>query len=133
MELLEVAENENLTIACLRGLIDTDGSVSRRGRNGSQFCIQFTSHNKPLLKQVNKIGRELGIFTFYDKVGTGTNKWANILRYFEIVGSSNLKHIIRFHLRTKGKTIYLNELPEYFKKDLYKNLDLPFKTKGLVG
>ena len=75
-----IFKNKELVVACLRGLIDTDGSVSRRGRNGSQFCIQFTSHNKLLLNQVDVIGKKLGIFTFYDRTGTGTNKWKNILK-----------------------------------------------------
>ena len=126
----KILNDEKLSIACLRGLIDTDGAVSRRGRNGSQFCIQFTAHNKLLLDQVNEIGKKLGIFTFCDKTGAGTNKWKNILRYFEIVGSSNLRHIVRFDLRNKGKTIYRYEVSNYFRQDLYRNMNLPFKIKG---
>ncbi len=128
----QILEDKKLSIACLRGLMDTDGSVSRRGRKGSQFCIQFTSHNKFLLKQVYDLGKKIGIFTFYDKTGAGTNKWENIKKYFQIVGSSNPKHIVRFHLRTQGKTIYRYEVPNYFKQDLYRNLDLPFKLEGPV-
>jgi hypothetical protein len=126
----QIIENKNLTIACLRGLIDTDGSVSRRGINGSQFCIQFTNHNPFLLEQVIAIGKELKIFSFSDKTGAGTNNWENIERYFRIVGSSNLKHIIRFDLRSKGINVYRKEIEPYLKKGLYSNLILPFKTKG---
>jgi hypothetical protein len=129
----QILNNKKFTLSCLRGLIDTDGSISRRGRKGSQFCIQFTNHNKTLLNQVIKIGRELGIFTFSSQTGTGTNKWVNIERYFRIVGSSNLKHIIRFHLRKfENKTIYRKDLLSYFKQDLYNGLDLPFKLSGSV-
>lgn len=128
----KILYDKKLSIACLRGLIDTDGSISRRGRNGSQFCVQFTSHNKSLLKQVSDIGKNLGIFTFFDKTGAGTNKWGNITKYFRIVGSSNPKHVIRFILRLKGTKIYRNETLNYLKKDLYRNLELPFKMKGPV-
>ena len=128
----KILENKELAIACLRGLMDTDGSVSRRGRGGSQFCIQFTSHNKELLEQVNEIGKELKIFTFHDKTGTGTNKWKNIIEYFRVVGSSNLRHIVRFNERLKGNTIYQKEVKEYYEKDLYKNINLPFRISGLV-
>lgn len=126
----QILESRKLTIACLRGLIDTDGSVSRRGRGGSQFCIQFTAHNKFLLSQVIEIGKKLGLFTFVDKTGTGTNKWDNIVKYFRLVGSSNMKHIVRFHLRSKGNTIYRSELPKYFRQSFYRNLNLPYKEGG---
>lgn len=127
----KILNNEKLSIACLRGLIDTDGSVSRRGRMGNQFCIQFTSHNKFLLHQVYEIGKKLGIFTFLDKTGTGTNKWENIIRYFKIVGSSNPKHIVRFLLRREGKSIYRDELSNYLGQRKYKSLNLPFVLKGV--
>jgi hypothetical protein len=127
----KILQYVNLSIACLRGLIDTDGSISRRGRNGSQFCIQFTSHNKELLEQVNQIGRNLKIFTFSDKTGAGTNKWENIVKYFQIVGSSNPKHIVRFLLRKEGENIYRDDLPYYFKQERYKDLNLPFILKGV--
>ena len=127
----QILRNMDLSIACLRGLMDTDGSVSRRGVGGSQFCVEFTSHNKLLLKQVYDIGKRLGIFTFCSETHAGTNKWDNIEKYFRIVGSSNLRHIVRFHLRKyKNKTIYQKDLPKYFEQDLYKNLKLPFRTVG---
>ncbi|MFH1311517.1 MAG: LAGLIDADG family homing endonuclease [Nanoarchaeota archaeon] len=126
-----IIKNKRLSIACLRGLIDTDGSISRRGRKGNQFCIQFTSHNEYLLKQVNEIGKRLKVFTFNDKTGTETNKWDNIIRYFQIIGSSNPKHIIRFLLRKDGKTIYRDDLPYYFKQEKYRTLNLPFTLRGV--
>ena len=127
----KVLKNISLSKACLRGLIDTDGSVSRRGRNGSQFCIQFTSHNKKLLKQVIVIGSGLKIFTFKSETGSGTNKWENIVKYFKIIGSSNPKHIIRFLLRKEGVNIYRDDLSYYFEQERYKNLNLPFTLKGV--
>ena len=126
----KILQDNKLSIACLRGLIDTDGSISRRGRNGSQFCIQFTSHNKYLLEQVKKIGADLNIFTFGDETGCGTNKGDNIKRYFDLVGSSNLRHIVRFNEKfSKGNTIYKKDVLNYYQKGLYSRLDLPFKIK----
>lgn len=128
----QIMKNKKNLFACIRGLIDTDGSISRRGRKGSQFCIQFTSHNKYLLEQVKKIMQEGNIFTFEDKTGTGTNKKENIIKYFKVIGSSNLRHIIRFHLRFyENKTIYRKEVADYYQKDFYKNLNLPFTLMGV--
>lgn len=123
-----ILKNRKLFVACLRGLVDTDGSISRRGRNGSQFCLEFFSQNKKLFDQVNGMGRQLNIFTYSTKNRAGTNKWDNIKRYFKIVGSSNLKHIIRFYTKNyENTTIYLADVPKYLKKDLYINMNLPFK------
>jgi len=124
----KILMDDKLSIACLRGLVDTDGSVSRRGRNGSQFCVQFTNHNPLLLKQVYMIGKKFNIFTYFTGNEVGTNKWENILKYFEKIGSSNLRHIVRFYSRYKdNRTLYLREVPIYYEKSLYKSLNLPFK------
>ena len=126
----EIINNKKLMFACIRGLIDTDGSISRRGRNGSQFCIQFTSHNKTLLKQVEKFMESEKIFTFGDKTGTGTNKKEKIIEYFKNIGSSNLRHIVRFYERIyDSNTIYQKDVPKYYKQNFYKTLNLPFKIQ----
>lgn len=128
----QIISNDSLAIACLRGMMDTDGSVSRRGRNGEQFCIQFSNYNKPLLNQAIFLGKKLGVFTFFEKKGTGSNSWESILKYFKIVGSSNLKHIIRFDLRLRGIRAYRADIIPYLEKDLYRNLSLPFRINGLM-
>jgi hypothetical protein len=112
--------------------MDTDGSISRRGRGGSQFCVQFNSHNKALLSQTYEIGKGLGIFTFLSKDGAGTNKWSNVVKYFRIVGSSNLRHIVRFYERAKENNVYQRDVIGYYQKDFYKSLDLPFKVAKMV-
>ncbi len=130
-----ILQSSKLSLACLRGLIDTDGSISRRGRDGSQFCIVFTSHNKNLIRQVKQISDKHDLFSYVSKDETqiGTNKGENILNYFRKVGSSNLRHIVRFYLRFfENKTIYRHEVTQYYQKDLYRNAILPFKIKGPV-
>ncbi len=129
----KILENGKLALACFRGLIDTDGSISRRGREGSQFCIQFTSHNKKLLEQIREYMKKMGFFTFSDKTGTGTNSKEKIYKYFKEIGSSNLRHIIRFHQRFyKNKTLYQKEVLDYYQKPFYRNLSLPFQIKKVL-
>jgi len=120
-----ILERKDLCIACLRGLVDTDGSVSRRGK---QFCVQFFAKNERLLKQAGIIGNRLKIFTNASGNEVGTNRWENVLRYFKIVGSSNLKHIIRFDVKHReNKAIFLREVQNYLKQNVYKGINLPFK------
>jgi hypothetical protein len=124
-----IHKDKKLLLSCIRGLIDTDGSISRRGRKGSQFCIDFSSHNKKLLEQVYDFGKNEEIFTYKKDTNTGTNKWENILRYFKMVGSSNLRHIVRFNERLKGNSIYQKEVSKYYLNKFYKTISIPFKME----
>ena len=126
-----IMENPSLSIACLRGLVDTDGSVSRRGRNGSQFTVTFTNFNLNLLLQVKEITDKHNFFTFFSEKEKciGTNNAYKIKRYFEMVGSSNLRHIVRYSERFNNKnTIYQSQVSEYYQKPFYIDISLPFKT-----
>lgn len=117
-----ILKDENLAKACLRGLMDTDGSLSKRG---NQMCLEFTSKNLILLEQVWLIGKQLGIFTHRNKEQAGTNSWGKIVQYFECVGSSNRIHIIRFGERQcNQKLLYKTDLFPYFKK--YDGVRIPF-------
>ncbi len=119
----EILQDQKLAISCLRGLVDTDGSISRRD---NYMCLSFDSHNPNLLKQVWTIGHNLGIFTHQLKDQIGTNSWKKIVRHFTVVGSSNLSNIIRFRERMdNNKRLYKYEVVKYFDK--YKETKLPFK------
>ena len=117
----QILSEQKLAVACLRGLIDTDGTVSKRG---SYLCISFSSHNPNLLKQVWFLGKRMNVFTHGGSKQTGTNSWAHIIEYFKLVGSSNLRHIIRFNEKFKtGKLLYQKETLKYLTR--YQNLKLP--------
>ena len=118
----QILKRENLANACLRGLMDTDGSLSKRG---NQMCLEFTSFNPVLLEQVWQIGKRCGLFTHRNKEQVGTNSWGKIKLYFNIVGSSNRIHIIRFCERLHNrKLLYKTGLFPYFKK--YDGVRIPF-------
>jgi len=118
-----IMKNRNVAIACLRGLMDTDGSVSK---DGNSISVRFYSHNKILMDQVESVGRSLGIFTFRNPLETGTKSWDKVVDYFRIVGSSNLGHIVRFSEKfLANKILYKEEVIEHYKK--YKGIRLPFK------
>lgn len=121
--------NKDMTIGCIRGLMDTDGSIAKDGRC---LCIRFTSHNKNLLSQVAQRGGQLNFISFITDKETGTRSFRKIIRYFEIIGSSNLKHIIRFKEKLKNnKLLYVKNTPDYYRK--YRKIELPFRVRGPVG
>jgi intein/homing endonuclease len=118
-----ILSDEKLTISCLRGLVDSDGSVSKRG---TYICLVFNSRNDLLRNQVWTIGKNLEIFTheFQDEIGT--NSWEKIVRYFNIVGSSNISYVIRFCERYYNKNcLYKRNVLNLYSK--YNTIRLPFK------
>lgn len=115
-----ILQSEDLTKACLRGLMDTDGSVSRRS---TYMCLAFTAHSPVLLDQVYGIGLKFGYFTYKGHNQTGSNSWKKIRKYFAEVGSSNLRHIVRFEERLRNnRFLYQEDILKYLPE--YQNLTL---------
>lgn len=99
-----IKQNKGLQKACLRGLVDTDGSVFNHryrvnGRIYSYKKLSFTSRSKPLLNSANNIMNLLGIKTRISKQGRDVwlDSARSIQKYFEIVGSHNPKHLKKYH------------------------------------
>jgi len=98
-----IKKERELKIACLRGLIDTDGSVfTHRYRvNGKLYAYKkmcFANHARPLLKSVERILSELG---FTPKIRSEKEELylyneEEVKRYFEEIGTHNPKHLRRF-------------------------------------
>lgn len=100
-----IKENKNFRIACLRGLIDTDGSVFTHrykvGNNCYQYKkIAFTSLSKPLINSVYKImKKDVGL-----KPRLARNKDVrleskkDVKKYFNKVGFHNPKHCKRYKI-----------------------------------
>ena len=118
-----ILNNKKLSIACLRGLVDTDGSISKRG---TYICLVFNSNNEILREQAFILGKSLKVFNHKYKDEIGTNSWERIIKYFKTVGSSNISHIIRFCERYYNKNyLYKKDILNYYK--MYKEIMLPFK------
>ena len=117
-----IIENDALAKSCLRGLMDTDGSICKRG---NQLCFAFTSRSPPLLNQIYEFGVRHGYFSYKVKGQVGSNSWKIIQKYFAEVGSSNLRHIIRFDRRLKNRELlFQKETLKYFPQ--YECVKGPF-------
>ncbi len=114
-----------LSKGCIRGLVDTDGII---GRDGKALCLRFTSHNPLVLRQMSNLLMSFGLLSFSYETEIGTRKLDKIKKYFEIIGSSNPKHIIRFLLKiNNNKLLYASDTPNYFY--MFNNIDLPYKLR----
>jgi hypothetical protein len=98
-----IMRKKEYRIACLRGLIDTDGTVIiHRYKSRDQFYVfkklGFTNRSFPLLKSVNNILNELKIKNRItkDQYDVRIEAVADVRRYFDLVGSNNPKHLKRY-------------------------------------
>ncbi len=102
-----ISENETYSIACLRGLFDTDGGLYfHKKRNGTYIGWCFSSYSRPLLQDIQEILRRIGL---HAKKEQDTKLYLyslnDVLHYMEVVGSHNVKNMNKFkaHLILRKK------------------------------
>ncbi len=97
-----IKSSSSYSIACVRGLIDTDGSVFNHkynvnGKTYSYKKLNFTSRSNPLRTSVFRILKIMGIKArlsgFYDVRIDSQN---DMRKYFKIFNSNNPRHLIRY-------------------------------------
>ncbi len=97
-----IKQNKLYSIACLRGLIDTDGCVfiHRYKVNGKWYSykkLAFTSYSEPLRQSVftilknNKLNPRLA-----QRRDVRLDSMKDIQRYFQLVNSHNMRHLKRY-------------------------------------
>jgi len=94
--------NLKYQIACLRGLVDTDGSIYTHkyyvnGKSYSYKKISFTTASAPLRNSVYEILKSLGFCPrISHKVDVRLESQKDVKNYFVLVGSHNPKHLNRY-------------------------------------
>lgn len=97
-----IKQNKQYSIACVRGLVDTDGSVFTHkykvsGKEYKYKKLAFTSASKPLLYSVYNILKDLNLNV---RIARGKDvridSVENMKRYFKLIGSHNPKHLKRY-------------------------------------
>lgn len=87
---------KDFMVACMRGLVDTDGCVFWSGRDKAAY-IGFCNKSKRLLADFRKISQNIGIpFTKPGEDRLCLYKIDHVRKYFNIVGFSNQKHAERY-------------------------------------
>src|SRR5262249_20956740 len=94
-----IKARSELARACVRGLIDTDGSiyVHRHQVNGREYRnigLCFTSYSRPLLRSVYSTLSDIGLAPKCDERHGRVSLYSadGVARYLEVVGTSNPKH-----------------------------------------
>ena len=88
--------------ACVRGLIDTDGSVfiHRYRVNGKVYSykkLEFCSHSEPLRRSVCSLLKEIGLHPRLTRgFGVRLDSKQDMQEYFHVIGTHNPKHLKRY-------------------------------------
>lgn len=90
-------------ISCVRGLIDTDGSLflHKYKVNGKEYKykkIEFSNSSKPLVRYVNSVFREVGINSRIarQEKEVRIDSISDVKKYFCVIGSHNPKHLKKY-------------------------------------
>ncbi len=106
-----IKDERDYKIACVRGLMDTDGSFYSykhkvNGKTYDDFAICFTNHSIPLLNSVYSILEELKLKPSRAKWRIYLYRKKDIAAYVDNVGSSNPKHMRKYQIYIQNKERY---------------------------
>lgn len=87
--------------ACLRGLVDTDGSFYRHkykvnGKKYKYLKLCFTNCSRPLLQSTLRILENIKIKAYLKGDHVSVYSGSDVKKYFKEVGSHNPKHALKF-------------------------------------
>ena len=95
-----IFSEDKYIVCCLRGLIDTDGSIFKMSNQDPNLLrISFTNYCNALLKDTRKAFLKLGFFPskIINEKRFFLSRKEDISKYLKEVGFSNNKHINRFN------------------------------------
>jgi intein/homing endonuclease len=100
-----IKKNHAFSIACVRGLVDTDGSIFTHHYkvNGKWYAYKklcFTSASPTLVLSVHKVLRDLKLHARISRNGRDARleSISDMERYFKLIGTHNPKHLRRYSL-----------------------------------
>lgn len=96
-----IKKNQQYAIACIRGLIDTDGSVITHSyRSKSKWYrykkLSFCTYSKPLQFSVAQLLSHLGMRPRISGHDVRLDSISDVQTYFSLIGSHNPKHLERY-------------------------------------
>ena len=98
-----IKNNRTYSIACVRGLVDTDGCIFKHTYkiNNKSYIykkLAFVSCSQPLRKSVYDTLKSVGIKSrFYSYRDIRIDSQKDMELYFKIIGSSNPKHLNKYY------------------------------------
>ncbi len=103
-----IKENKEFQIACMRGLVDTDGCIFQNNYkvNGKWYHykkLAFTSASLPLRNSVFSMLKDFGFSpSITQSRDVRLNSKTDMKHYFELIGSHNQKHLEKWRSVVKS-------------------------------
>jgi intein/homing endonuclease len=96
-----ILDNEEYSLACMRGLMDTDGSVYLHtykvgGKTYRYKKLSFSSASAPLRADVQFILHRFGSAATCSGTNVRIDAIKDVERYMRVIGSHNPKHLKRY-------------------------------------
>ena len=93
-----IFEDDKLSASALRGLFDTDGGIYEKQKGYRRAIIEFQTKSPYIHKDILKLLNKLGFKSSKGNQGLNIRiqNQEEVHKFFKIVGSSNLKNIIRY-------------------------------------
>lgn len=92
-----ILEDKTLLKWCIRGLVDTDGGIFEKQKGYTRALIEFKNFSKNLLRDVSFGLERLGFtVSASGKNSIRIQSQNEIITYFESIGSSNKKNVVRY-------------------------------------
>ncbi len=114
-----------LVKACLRGLMDTDGSIC--GHPNSKIMLNISVTSKSLLNSSLEAFRQLNIPVGSYSKGINIYGKAKLNLYFKMIGSSNTKHIYKYKtFLLESKVPNTKQIEDFLKSGKNFTAKLPY-------
>ena len=98
-----IFRNKKFIVGAIRGLFDTDGGIYEKQKGYQRAIIEFQTHSPHINRDTVKLLKGLGfepsksVNTAHRALNTRIQNQEEIHMFFKIVGSNNLKNIIRYY------------------------------------
>lgn len=127
----QILANKHYLIAYLRGLFDTDGSLTRhhkatRTHKESGAIVEICSLDLPFLLEVSQALESLGFTTSVGSKNAKIYAKEQIDKFFKMIKPSNLKHNLKYKaFKEKGYVPLSKEIAACIGSVMAKHISLP--------
>lgn len=104
-----IFEKKEFIYGALRGLFDTDGGIYQKQKRYKRAIIEFQTESPHIRKNLFELIEKAGFKPSKSDVNVRIQNQAEVLRFFQLIGSANPKNIIRYTYFIKTGEIPLKE------------------------
>ncbi|MBN1644837.1 hypothetical protein JW851_02250 [Candidatus Woesearchaeota archaeon] len=111
--------------ACIRGLVDTDGSIF--AHPNTRICLNISIYSGSLLNSCLKAFKKLNIKVGKYNKGINLYGTSKISNYFEKIGSSNVRNVLKYKIfKEKNYVPTSKEIESFLRENNTFSVKLPY-------